>query len=397
MVRLTGLTGIVVFLGIAFLLSENRRRINWATVLWGFALQLAFAVFILKTFIGKAIFDFARIAFDAVLSFSDRGASFVFGNLPKDLNIGAVIAFKVLPIIIFVSSLMGILYYYGIIQFFVKIAAKIMRRSMKTSGAESVGTALLIFMGIESVTAIRTYISQMTRSELFTVMTAFMATIASSVMATYASFGAEPGHLLAASIMSAPGAVLLSKVIIPEVETPKTADVRFDNKTDEHNVIEAAANGASVGLNLALQIGAMLIAFVSLLWMINALFGLFGTSFENIMGIIYWPFAVVMGVPPSEASVVGDLLGTRTVFNEFLAYLKLKDLVAQGVLSPKSVVISTYALCGFANFGSLAILIGGIGAISPGKKGLASSLGIKSIVAGTLACFITACVAGVLN
>jgi CNT family concentrative nucleoside transporter len=271
-----------------------------------------------------------------------------------------------------------------------------MQKTMRISGAESLGAALLVFMGIEATTSIKNYIANMTRSELFVLMSAFMATIAGSVMATYASFGAEPGHLLAASIMSAPAAIVIAKIMIPETETPKTSGfVEFKTERKENNIVEAAANGATLGLQLALQIGAMLIAFVGIVWMFNALFGVFGTSFDRVIGYVFSPFAILLGVPPQEAVLVGKMLGTKTVFNEFIAYLQLKDLIAGGVLSPRTVVVSTYALCGFANFGSMAILIGGIGGIAPSRKSEVAALGIKSIVAGTLACFITANIAGI--
>jgi CNT family concentrative nucleoside transporter len=395
--RLISLTGLFVFIGLSYLLSENRKKVSLKLIFWGIFLQFIFALFILKTKIGFILFDYIRIIVNSIIEFSDKGASFVFGNLVNDTNIGAIVAFRVLPIIIFVSSLSGILYYLGIIQLIVEFIAKIMQRTMKSSGAESFGAALLIFMGIESMTAIKIYIQKMTRSELFTIMTAFMATIASSVMVTYASFGADPGHLLTASIMSAPAAIIISKIMIPEIEVPvTTGKVKFITEKTDKNIIDAAANGASVGLQLALQIGAMLIAFISLIWLLNSIFGLFNTSFEQLMGYLYAPFAFLLGIPWNESIIVGKLLGTKTVFNEFLAYLQLKELIKSGVLSQRTIIITTYALCGFANFGSMAILIGGIGGIAPDKKGIVAELGIKSIISGTIACFMTATIAGLL-
>jgi len=395
--RLISLTGLFVFIGLSYLLSENRKKVSFKLIFWGIFLQFIFALFILKTKIGFISFVYIRIIVNSIIEFSDKGASFVFGNLVNDTNIGAIVAFRVLPIIIFVSSLSGILYYLGIIQLIVEFIAKIMQRTMKSSGAESFGAALLIFMGIESMTAIKIYIQKMTRSELFTIMTAFMATIASSVMVTYASFGADPGHLLTASIMSAPAAIIISKIMIPEIEVPvTTGKVKFITEKTDKNIIDAAANGASVGLQLALQIGAMLIAFISLIWLLNSIFGLFNTSFEQLMGYLYAPFAFLLGIPWNESIIVGKLLGTKTVFNEFLAYLQLKELIKSGVLSQRTIIITTYALCGFANFGSMAILIGGIGGIAPDKKGIVAELGIKSIISGTIACFMTATIAGLL-
>ena len=348
----------------------------------------------LKTAAGTVLFGGARAVFDRLISFSDKGASFVFGTLVSDQQIGGIFAFKVLPMIIFVSSLMGILQYIGVIDVLVKLGARIMQKTMKISGAESLGAAMLVFMGIESTTALKNYISRMTRSELFVVMTAFMATIAGSVMATYVFFGAEPGHLLAASIMSAPAAIVIAKMLIPETEVPQTSGMNeYTIEKTDSGIIEAAANGASNGLTLALQVGAMVIAFIGLVWMVDAVFGLLGTSFNKVLGYLFAPFAFLMGVPAGEVVTMGQLLGTKTVFNEFIAYMQFKELIATGALSPRSLVIATYALCGFANFGSLAILIG---AIAPERKKEAALLGIKSMIAGTLACFMTACIAGML-
>lgn len=395
--KMISFVGIFVFIALAWIFSENKKKVDWATVAWGLGLQFFFALLILKTRAGLVLFDFTRVVFEKVVGFSDRGAAFLFGSLVNDTGIGAIFAFKVLPIIIFVSSLMGMLYYLGVIQFFVKIGARIMRRSMRLSGAESFGAVLLTFMGIEGVTAISAYIAAMTRSELFVLMSAYMATIAASVMVTYSTFGAEPGHLLAASIMSVPAAVLIAKVMVPETGFPETANVSAGGAPKaEKNIIEAVANGASLGVNLAIQVGAMLIAFISMIWMVNYLLGLIGTSFEEIMGVIFWPFAVLMGIPPGEAATAAKMLGTKTVFNEFIGYLQLKEVIAARTMSPHSIVIMTYALCGFANFGSLAILIGGIGGIAPNRKAEVSSLGVKAIVSGTLASFITACIAGIL-
>lgn len=395
--RVMSFVGFIVLIFLAWLISTNRNKISLRIVLWGVFLQFIFALLILKTSIGRLVFDFAKIAIDGIISFSDKGASFLFGNLVNDTNIGAIVAFKVLPIIIFVSSLNGILYYFGIIQFVVKCVAKIMHKTMKISGAESIITALFIFTGIESTTAVKAYIDKMTKSELFTMMTAFMATIATSVMATYVSFGASAGHLLAASVMSAPAAVVIAKLMMPEVNIPETlGEVKFNFKSSESNVIEAAANGASEGLKLAMQVGAMLIAFVGLIWLLNSIFSSFGTSFTKITSYIFSPFALLLGIPIKEIIPVGELLATKTIFNEFLGYLRMQEMKNAGILSARSVTIATYALCGFSNFGSIAILIGGIGSLSPGRKKDVASLGIKALISGTLACFMTACIAGIL-
>lgn len=395
--KIQALIGFVVILVLSFLLSEAKKSIKIRIIVYGVILQLFFALIILKTKIGFLIFNYVNIIVYKIIEFSDKGAGFVFGKLVNDPGIGAFVAFRVLPIIIFVSALMGILYYFGIIQFFVKIMAKLMQKSMKISGAESLGAALLIFMGIESSTAIKEYIKRMTKSEIFTYMTAFMSTIASSVMASYVSFGVSAGHLLAASIMSAPAAVMIAKIIIPEREEPETLGyVKFKIEKTEVNIIEAAANGASVGVNLAIQIGAMLIAFVGLIYMIDGILNIFKFSLDKLFGYIFYPFAIILGVPSKEAFKVAQLLGTKTVFNEFIAYLKLKDLIATSQLSERSIVISTYALCGFSNFGSIAILIGGISGIAPDKKSLVAKLGIKSLIAGTFASFLTAIIASLL-
>ncbi len=395
--RLLSLSGLGVFILIAWLLSEDRRRINVRLVLWGIALQFFFAVVILKTAPGRYVFDIARIAMTKVLNFTDIGASFLFGNLTSDPAMGAMVAFKVLPTIIFVASIMGVLYYYGVIQAVVRGMAWIMRRTMKASGAEAFMAAAFVFMGIEAITAIKQYIRRMTRSELFTLMTGFMATIAGSVMAAYVSFGASAGHLLSASIMSAPAALVISKIMIPERDTPLTAEEgRAELKSGDVNVIDAAANGAVEGLKLAVTIGAILLAFVSIIGMLDSVLAYFNTSFEGITGYAFAPVAFVMGVPYDECIEVGKLLGIKIVFNEFISYQKLKHYVDAGALSPRSVTIATYALCSFANFGSLAILIGGIGGIAPDRKKEVVSLGIRALVAGSMAGFMTATIAGIL-
>jgi len=271
-----------------------------------------------------------------------------------------------------------------------------MRRTMKVSGAESLSTALFVFMGIEAVTALKGYLQRMTRSELFTVMTGFMATIAGSVMAIYTHFGAQAGHLLAASVMSAPAAILLSKIMVPEKETPETSGQSDIPITGPYsNPLEALAEGAIDGLKLAATIGAMLIAFLSVLALLNSPLQYFHTSLEKIFGILFRPIVFLIGVPLNETAQVGELMGIKTVFNEFLGYMKMNEMIREGLLSPRAVLLSTYALCGFANFGSLAILIGGIGAIAPSRKKEVIQLGIKSLIAGTLAKLMTAGLAGI--
>ncbi len=396
MERVISALGLVVFMLIALAFSDNRKRVDWRLVLWGVALQFVFALVILKTAPGKLVFDYARLAMTAVLDFTDIGSRFLFGNLISDLSIGAILAFKVLPVVIFISSLMGILYHLNVIQRVVLAFAWVMRRTMNASGAESLLAAMFVFMGIEAVTGVKVYIRKMTRSEIFTVMTGFMATIAGSVMAVYVSFGASAGHLLAASVMSAPAAIVVSKLMIPETEESGVELSGASLKTNDANVIEAAANGAIDGLRLAVTIGAILLAFVSLIGMMNHLLGYVNTSFETIMGYAFTPFAFIMGVPWHESFKVGELLGVKTVFNEFISYQRMQGLIANGALSPRAITITTYALCGFANFGSIAILIGGIGAIAPDRKKEVARLSLRALVSGTLASFMTAAIAGIL-
>jgi len=412
--RLTSFVGLVVMLGIALVFSERRRRISLRLVLTGLGLQLALAVVIFLTDIGGYLFEAADRAFAFFIEASNAGARFLFGALVTDtlqkgggeigLGIGATVAFQVLPLVIFFSALVGVLYHLGVTQLVVRALARVMQRVMNASGAESLGCALFVFFGIESTTAIATYIRRMTRSEVFTLMTAFMATIAGTVMGAYVSFGAAPGHLLTASLMSAPAAIVVAKILIPETEHPLTrGGVRFAPERESVNVIDAAARGAVQGLRLAVTIGATLIAFVGLVHLLNLVLGAVSgwwmdqpLTLERVMGWVFSPFALIMGVPWADAYEVGQLLGTKTVLNEFLAYEHLQPLAEGQVIGPRSVTIATYALCGFANFGSIAILVGGLGMLDPDRKGLYARLGLWALVAGTLAAFMTACYAGML-
>jgi len=395
--KLFGLAGLFVFLLMAWGLSSARRSINWRLVAWGVGLQALFAVVILKTGPGLLVFDFARVVMTGLLDFTDIGSQFLFGSLTTDLNIGAVLAFKVLPVIIFVSSLMGILYYLRVVQLIVAGMAWVMERTMKASGVEAFMTSAFVFMGIEAVSGAREYFRRMTASEVFAVMTAFMSTIAGSVMAVYASFGASPGHLLAASVMSAPAALVMAKLMLPETEKiVETVEGRVFFRSDDANIIEAAANGASEGVKLAATIGAMLLAFVALIGMANHFLGYVGTSFEEISGYVFTPFAFLMGVPWEDCFKVGELLGIKIVFNEFISYQRMQGMIEAGALQPRSIAIATYALCSFANFGSIAILIGGIGSIAPERKKEIARLSLKALAAGVLASFTTATIAGML-
>jgi CNT family concentrative nucleoside transporter len=327
------------------------------------------------------------------------GATFVFGNLAKNPEqYNTFFAFQVLPVIIFVSALSAILYHLRVIPALVTAIAWIMRRSLKTSGAETFGAALLIFLGIESASAIRAYLQAMTRSELCTVMTTFMATIAGSVMVTYATFGAEPGHLLTASLMSAPAAIIVSKMMVPETGEPQTAgNTPVKMEGDTRNLIDAATQGTSQGLTMALQVAAMVIVFVGLVFLLDlGTQSVVGRSFVELLSYAFRPFAYLLGVPSQDIGAVSALLGKKTVLNEFLAYLDLKELLAQGALTPRGRMIATYALCGFANPGSMAIAIAAFDVLAPERRLEISQLAVKSFIGGTLACFMTACVAGVL-
>jgi len=329
--RLTGIAGLFIFLGIAVLLSENRKRINWQLVGWGVGLQFIFAVLILKTAPGKMVFSAARTAMTAILDFTEVGAKFLFGKLTTDVSLGAIMAFKVLPVIIFTSSLMAVLYYFRVIQYLIKGLAFVMRKTMKASGVEALVAAMFIFMGIEAITSVRAYVKNMTRSELFTIMVAFMSTIAGSVMAIYTSFGADAGHLLAASVMSAPAAIALAKIMVPQPsEMLEASGIPQSIGVSYSNPIEAAADGAAEGLKLALNIGAMLLAFIALIALIDAPLKEFGFSLEKILGLGFVPFAFLSGVPLKEAHAVGELLGIKVVLNEFLGYLKMSEMISAG-------------------------------------------------------------------
>jgi concentrative nucleoside transporter, CNT family len=400
MERLLSLVGLVVIMGIAYLLSTNRRAIRGKTVFWGLALQLVFALFVLKTTAGQVVFGWLGAKINRLLQFSFVGSRFVFGKpgLPGGGgdNIGFIFAFQVLPTIIFIAALFAILYYLGVMQIVVKLFAQVMTRLMGASGAESLNVAASIFMGqTEAPLTIRPYLNKLTQSELMCVMTSGMAHISGGIMGAYIAFGVEAKHLLAAVIMTAPGTILLAKILVPETEEPETAGtVRLIVPRTDANVIGAAARGTSEGLNLALNVGAMLISFLALVALVNAILGKFGLQLETLLGYLFGPLALVMGVPAKDALVVGNLLGTRTVLNEVIAYSQLGPL--KSTLDPRSFTIATYALCGFANFSSIGIQIGGIGALAPERRNDMARLGLRALLAGTFANFMTACIAGLL-
>ena len=418
------LFGAVVILSIAVAFSNNRRAINWTTVAWGLSLQVVFALIVLKTTIGQRVFETLGAGINKLLGFSGVGAAFVFGPLgnssvwgramtgalgPEGAQYAVIFAFQVLPTIIFIAALFAILYYYGVMQFVVRLFAVVMRRVMKCSGAESLNVAASIFMGqTEAPLTIRPYLPEMTQSELMTVMTSGMAHISGGIMAAYILFGIEAKHLLTAVIMTAPGTIMMAKMIVPETEVPKTMGlVRLEVEQTDVNVIDAAGRGTGEGLHLALNVGAMLISFLALVALVNYLLGAFGHqaarmgvaslqdfSLQRIFGWVFAPVAWSMGVPWRDAPTIGNLLGTRMALNEFVAYSQLGPLKA--TLDPKSFTIATFALCGFANFSSIGIQIGGIGALAPNRRHDLARLGLRAMFAGTLANFMTATIAGFL-
>ncbi len=401
MERLIGLLGLGVFVGFSYLVSVNRQAVRWRPVLWGFALQILFALIILRTAVGLAVFQWLGSVVSAFLDFSDAGASFVFGENFEEF----FFAFKVLPTIIFFSAFISVLYHYGVLQFVVSAIARLMVRTMKTSGSETLSAAGNIFVGqTEAPLLIKPYVSTMTMSELHAVMTGGFATIAGGVLAAYVSFGIPAEHLIAASVMSAPAALAISKIMFPETEiSPTKGEVKLAVERTSVNGIDALTTGTLDGLRLALNVGAIIIAFLGILALSNALIGFFGglvgypgLSLESILAVLLAPVAWLMGVPWADCSAVGTLLGKKTILNEFIAYLDLQALIEENAISERAVVIATYALCGFANIGSIGIQIGGIGGIAPERQSDLAKISVRAMVAGTIACFTTACIAGIL-
>ena len=411
------LIGAAVILGIGYAFSTDRKAINWETVAWGLGLQIVFAFLVLKTGVGQAVFTTVGGYMTKLLAFSNVGASFVFGPLgdatvwgramtgaigPDGAQYAVIFAFQVLPTIIFIAALFAILYYFGVMQLIVRVFAVVMHRVMKASGAESLNVAASIFMGqTEAPLTIRPYLPEMTRSELMTVMTSGMAHISGGIMAAYIAFGIEARHLLTAVIMTAPGTIMMAKMLVPETEIPKTmGSVTLKVEKTDVNVIDAAGRGTHEGLHLALNVGAMLISFLALIALVNAVLGAVPwpgggeLSLGRIFGWVFAPIAWTMGVPWKDAPTIGNLLGTRMALNEFVAYSQLGPLKAS--LDPKSFTIATFALCGFANFSSIGMQIGGIGGLAPSRRHDLARLGLRAMFAGTLANFMTATIAGFL-
>lgn len=422
--RFTGVIGIILILGLAYLWSNNRKAINYRTVITGLILQVVLAIFILKVPIGQDIFAFLGKAINKLLDFSKEGGAFVFGDLTKVTEIlpagvvkSGVFLFILLPTIIFVCVLVAMAYHVGLMQRVVAIMARFVHWAMRVSGSEALSNVASAFVGqVEAQIMIRPYLSGMTRSELLASMTGSMACIAGGVMAVYISMGVPASYLLAASLMAAPGALVISKIVFPETEESETkGTVKLEVKKEHANIMDAISNGASDGMKISINVIAMLIGVIALIALIDALLGYFGhflawtglslesvglnldhLRLKDVVGVFFSLFAIVMGVPPSESMHVGSLMGTKMVINEFVAYSDLSPMIQQGFLSAKSVVIASFALCGFANFSSIAIQLGGIGAIAPNRKADLARLGFKAMICGTMASYISASLAGIL-
>src|ERR1017187_9568363 len=408
--RFTGILGLLTMLGLAYAFSTNRRAIRLKTVAWGLGLQFAFAVFVLRIDVGRRVFQKAGDIVSRLLSYSYVGSQFVFGELGKQgSHLGFYFAFQVLPTIIFIAAFFAVLYHYGVMQVIIRVFAWVMTRVMGASGAESLNVAASIFMGqTEAPLTIRPFLPDLTRSELMTVMTSGMAHVSGGIMAAYIAFGIEPKHLLSAVIMTAPGTILMSKMLVPETEVPKTAGRVVMSEEEvgaekSENLLGAIARGTTDGLGLALNIAAMLISFLALIALANGILGgvhnwlgitWFPSSLQQIFGVLFAPVAWVIGIPWHDCAAIGNLLGTRMVLHELVAFSRLGPQKA--MLDPRSFTIATFALCGFANLSSIGIQLGGIGALAPNKRGELARLGIRAMLAGTMANLMSASIAGML-
>ena len=402
--QIVGILGIGILLGIAFLLSENKKNINSKTVLWGLGLQIFFALVILKTPIGRPLFSFFDTAITKLISFADTGSEFLFGSQVDGVGFHPAfesVAFRLLPTIIFFSALISVLYHYQIIQTIIKLFARIMQKTMVTSGPETLSVSANIFVGqTEAPLMIRPYINTMTRSELAAVMIGGFATAAGGVLAIYAklldTIPGIAGHLMSASVMSAPAALVVAKIMFPETNYSSNEEVNLNEENPSANAMDALGNGTIVGLRLAVNVGAMLISFISIIALLNYFLGLFGFSIETILGSIFKPLAWSMGIPWSESSAVGSLMGKKIVFTEFVAFADLKSLIDSELISERAAIIASYALCGFANFGSIGIQLGGIGGIAPKRRKEIAQLIFKAMIGGAIASWLTATLAGIL-
>jgi CNT family concentrative nucleoside transporter len=410
MARFTGILGLLTMLALAYIFSTARKSIRLKTVAWGLGLQIVFAIFVLKVEFGRNLFQKAGDVVNRLLAHAFVGSQFVFGDLGKQgSHLGFYFAFQVLPTIIFIAAFFAILYHYGIMQFIIRIAAWVMTRVMGASGAESLNVAASIFMGqTEAPLTIRPFLPDLTKSELMTVMTSGMAHVSGGIMAAYIAFGIEPKHLLSAVIMTAPGTILISKMLVPETEVPKTAgrvvmsEEEMQTEKNE-NLLGAIARGTTDGLHLALNVAAMLISFLALIALADTLVGgihnslhisWFPTSVEQILGTLFSPIAWLIGIPWHDCHAVGNLLGTRMILNELVAFSQLGP--QRSMLDPRSFTIATFALCGFANLSSIGIQIGGISALAPNKRSELARLGFRAMLAGTMANLMSASIAGIL-
>ena len=403
--RVISVLGLGAMIAIAWVFSSDRSRVPWPTVAWGIGLQLVLGVLLLKTPLGSLFFAAMNAIVSSLIAYTQVGVDFVFGAL---VDTGFSIVVNVLPIIVFMGSVFAVLYHLGVMQRVVDSLAVVLARTLRISGAESLAAVSNLFVGMtESALVVKPYLERMTRSELFVLMTLGMATVAGSVLLAYVGMlggGDYAGHLATASLLSAPAGILLAKVMIPETETPVTFTQHHAAvERSAVNVIDAAAQGGLAGLRLAAYVGALLIAFIAGIALLNDALGTVGgwvgvedLTMQGILGVLLAPLAWLMGVPWQDAQLVGGLMGIKTVLNEFIAYQGLAEAIAAGSLSTRSAVIASYALCGFANFGSLAILLGGIGGLAPGRRSEVAQLGLRSILAGSLATFMTGCIAGIL-
>lgn len=400
---LWGLMGIAVVLGIALIFSNNRKAINLRTILGGMAIQFIFAFAVLKWDTGKLALKKLSLGVNEIVAYADTGVQFLFGGLFQAENIGFVFAFQVLTVVIFFSSLISVLYYLGIMQIVIKFLGGGLAKLLGTSKAESLSAAANIFVGqTEAPLVVKPYIAKMTQSELFAVMVGGLASVAGSVLIGYSLLGVPLEYLLAASFMAAPAGLVLAKIMVPETEKSETSDdLKMEKDTESVNVIDAAARGASTGLQLALNIGAMLLAFIALIALINGilggiggLFNVEGLTLETILGYVFAPLAFAIGVPWDEAVKAGGFIGQKLILNEFVAYSSFAPQIE--ALSPKTVAVISFALCGFANISSMGILLGGLGSLAPSRRGDIAKLGIRSVIAGMLASLLSAAMAGML-
>jgi concentrative nucleoside transporter, CNT family len=408
MARFTGVLGLFTMLALAYIFSTNRRAIRFKTVAWGLGLQIALAFLVFYWTLGQQLFFRAGNAVNKLLSYSYVGSAFVFGELGKQQSsLGFIFAFQVLPTIIFIAALFALLYYLGVMQVIIRGAAWLMQRVMGASGAESLNVAASIFMGqTEAPLTIRPFLPDLTQSELMTIMTSGMAHVSGGIMAAYIAFGVEARHLLTAVIMTAPGTIMMAKMLVPETEQPKTmGTVHMENVERDSNFLAAIARGTTEGLGMAINVGAMLIAFLALIALTNGIMGgihnwlaghgvqWFPMTLQQIFGWAFAPVAWVIGIPWHDCAQIGNLLGTRMVVNELVAFSYLGPM--KGTLDPRSFTIATFALCGFANFSSIGMQIGGIGALAPNQKSQLAKFGIRAMLAGTMANLMSASIVGI--